>query len=403
MDEPFNALVDLRWMIPGMAGGVENLSRSFLNELRQLDHFNHYSVLLPGEARFDFDIRQNPNFRFIYYETPSYYLERVRYKIMRSLSRWIFNSNYEKNYAPDSLQNPYKKYASVALSMPGFIFPDVYPLKNVLVVPDIQHEFFPQFFEAKVLATRNKNYTDSIHHADHLCAISEFTRQTLIERLDVTPERITTTYLAADPIFNPNRRKSNEKGEIVRKYNLPVGEYLLFPGNTWPHKNHKAAFQALYILKEEYHISPLLVCTGSPKNMHKELVDMLHELRLEDNVRFLGYCPSRDLPSLYEGALMTIFPSLFEGFGMPVVESMLCDCPVVCSNTSCLPEIAGDAALLIDPHSPAEIANAIQRCMTDTALREDMIIRGRKQAAKFSWREFTLQIVNILYRTYNEQ
>ena len=178
--------------------------------------------------------------------------------------------------------------------------------------------------------------------------------------------------------------------------------YRILMRLDWPHKNHKAAFRALHMLKEEYHLDPLLVCTGSAKNMHTDLVDMLREFRLEKNVRFLGYCPSSDLPSLYEGAMATIFPSLFEGFGMPVIESMLCDCPVICSNTSSLPEIGGDAALLVDPNSPDAIADAVRRCMTDTALREDMIVRGRRQAARFSWRKFTLQIVDILNKTNNK-
>lgn len=401
-DNPFAAFVDLRWMVPGLAGGIENLSRSFLNELCQLDHYNYYNVLVPGEVRFDFDTRQNPNIKFMYHETPGYYFDHLGSHVRNFLLRRVLKVDHWRSSEIELLHNLQKKQASIALSVPGYLFPDVYPLKNVLIVPDIQHEYFPQFFERHALAERRKIYTDSIRHADHLCAISEFTRQTLIDHLGIEPGRITTTHLAADPIYHPANRSKKIKGETARKYGLPVGGYLFFPGNTWPHKNHKAAFRALHILKEEHRLDPLLVCTGSAKNMHADLVAMLREFRLEKNVRFLGYCPSSDLPSLYEDAMATIFPSLFEGFGMPVVESMLCDCPVICSNTSSLPEIAGNAALLVDPNSPAAIADAIQRCITDSTLREVMIDRGRRQAANFSWRKFTLQIVDILHKTNSE-
>lgn len=400
-DESFDAFIDLRWMRPGVAGGIENLSRSFLNELRQVDRYNRYTILVPEEVKYDFDTRRNPNMRFTFHETPGYFLDIARLYAERFFFHRIAKTDHWRSPEVDLLQNLHKKHASIALSIPGYLSPDVYPLKNVLIVPDIQHEYFPQFFGDNELAERKKIYTDSIRHADHLCAISEFTRQTLIERLGIAPELITTTHLAADPIYHPDRRKVN-KEETARKYGLPLGEYLFFPGNTWSHKNHKAAFQALHILREEHHLDPLLICTGSAKNMHADLVQLLRELRLEKNVRFLGYCPADDLPALYEGAAATVFPSLFEGFGMPVVESMLCDCPVVCSNTSSLPEIAGDAALLIDPNSPNEIADALRRCMTDSALREMLTLRGRTQAARFSWRKFTLQIVGILHKTNNE-
>ena len=110
--------------------------------------------------------------------------------------------------------------------------------------------------------------------------------------------------------------------QVLDKYGLKRGEYLLFPGNTWPHKNHAAAFQALRVLREAYGLEPLLVCTGSAKEAHGELLARSGDARLGDQVRFLGYCPLDDMPSLYEGAAALLFPSLFEGFGLPLLEAM---------------------------------------------------------------------------------
>jgi glycosyltransferase involved in cell wall biosynthesis len=288
--------------------------------------------------------------------------------------------------------------AEVALSISGYIHPDFYPLLNVLVVPDIQHEYCPEFFSTHDLNERRRVYTDSIRHADHVCAISDFTRQTLIERLGIPPDRVTTTHLAADPLFHPESPYRGKCRGVLKKYDLKAGEYLFFPGHTWQHKNHRAALQALAILRESAHLDPLLVCTGNPKEAHADLLNLIQELRLHDRVRFLGYCPMSDMPALYEGAAALVFPSFFEGFGIPLLEAMWCDCPIVCSNATSLPEVAGDAALFFDPHSPEELALAISRVLTDNKLRQTLIERGHQQSKEFSWHKFTTEIVRILHQ-----
>jgi len=152
----------------------------------------------------------------------------------------------------------------------------------------------------------------------------------------------------------------------------------------------------LSVLQEAYGLEPLLVCTGSPKAAHGELLARIRDLRLDGQVRFLGYCPTQDMPGLYEGAAALVFPSLFEGFGIPLLEAMWCDCPIVCSNATSLPEIAGDAALLVDAGSPDALAHAIHRVLTDDELRHALIERGRRQVTRFSWARFTLAIVRAL-------
>jgi glycosyltransferase involved in cell wall biosynthesis len=288
--------------------------------------------------------------------------------------------------------------AEVALSIPGYIHSDLMPLTNVLVMPDIQHEYCPEFFSGPELDERRRLYTQSAHRAAHICAISEFTRQTLIERLGIAPERVTTTRLAADPIFEPGSPARGDGRRVLDRYGLPSGQYLLFPGNTWPHKNHQGAVEALRVLRDAYGLDPLLVCTGNPRGAEGELRAKIRAAGLEARVRLLGYCPTSDMPALYEGAAALVFPSLFEGFGIPLVEAMWCDCPIVCSNTTSLPEIAGDAALLVDPRSPEDLAHAISRVLTDTATRQALIERGRRQVKGFSWQEFTLAIVSVLHQ-----
>jgi glycosyltransferase involved in cell wall biosynthesis len=265
-----------------------------------------------------------------------------------------------------------------------------------MIVPDIQHEFFPEFFAPDDLAERRRAYTASAKRAARVCAISEFTRRTVIDRFGVPEARITTAHLAADPIFHPGSAARRDTALALARYGLTAGTYLLFPGNTWPHKNHQVAIAALRVLREAHGLDPLLVCTGSPREAHGDLLAKIEEAHLAPRVRFLGYCPQADMPALYVGAAALVFPSLFEGFGLPLLEAMWCDCPVVCSNTTSLPEVAGNAAVLVDPRSPEELAHALSRVLTDVELRRDLIERGRRRAGAFSWAAFTAEILRAL-------
>jgi len=396
-DEPLRAVIDLGWMRPGVAGGIENLSRSFVNHLLQLDRVNRYTVRVPAEARYDFDTRGRSNFNFVTVDGPGAIARRAALSAMRYLHGRL-GIQYWRTPEVEALRRARALGAEVALSVPGYIHPDLMSLTNVLIAPDIQHEYCPEFFSPRDLDERRRLYTASARHASHICAISEFTRQTLIERLGIPPERVTTTHLAADPMFHPHSPAREDGQRVLDKHGLKRGEYLLFPGNTWPHKNHATAFQALRVLREAYGLDPLLVCTGSPKEAHGELLAKIRDAGLGERVGFLGYCPASDMPGLYAGAAALVFPSLFEGFGLPVLEAMWCDCPVVCSNVTSLPEIAGGAALLVDPRSPDELAHALNRVLTEESLRRVLIERGHQRVQGFSWTKFTLAVVSALRR-----
>jgi glycosyltransferase involved in cell wall biosynthesis len=390
--------IDMRWMIPGMAGGLENLARSFMHHLITIDRYNRYTAILPARSRYDFDLRGHDNVRIVSRDSISAYFDRARRRISRALHARLRLDHWE---SPEVVNLRFARSldAEIAYSFPGYIHPDVYPLRQVLMVPDIQHEFFPEFFSEQALEERRRLYGDSIRRADHICAISEFTRQTLIERLGVAPDKITAIPLAADPIFTTCREP---RGDAVRlgKYGLQPGQYLFFPGHTWHHKNHTAAIDALRVLRDRYGLTPTLVCTGGAREAQPLIEQRITASGLQNQVRFLGYCTHDDLPALYRGAKCLIFPSLFEGFGMPVLEAMASGCPVVCSNTTSLPEIAGDAALLIDPSNGDELAEAIYRLIREDELRAELISRGVRQAAQFSWRRHTLETIAVFYRVH---
>ncbi|HEY2943210.1 MAG TPA: glycosyltransferase family 1 protein, partial [Vicinamibacteria bacterium] len=174
--------------------------------------------------------------------------------------------------------------------------------------------------------------------------------------------------------------------------------YLFFPAHTWPHKNHRAAVEALRLLRDRHGLRMRLVCSGNPRQAQPALDAQIAAAGLEAQVRFLGYCPPADMPSLYRGAAALVFPSLFEGFGMPVLEAMASGCPVVCANRTSLPEVAGDAALLVDPEDHEALAEALRRVSTDADLRADLRARGLAHAARFSWRRHVQEVASVFAR-----
>jgi glycosyltransferase involved in cell wall biosynthesis len=404
--EPMRVALDLRWLIPGLAGGIEHVARALLRELLAIDAHNYYTLILPAQTRDAFDLRGHPRVRVNCPESWETIVQRAWLRLRRRLHAALRLDFWE---SPDVLQLRWLRSldARFSYSFPGYTFPDVWGLPQVLMVPDIQHEYCPEFFTPESLEERTRVYRGSIERATHLTAISEFTRQTLIDKLGVPPERVTTILLAADPIFRAAqdeglrgdgsgaREEAAADRDVLHRHDLEAGGYLFFPGHTWHHKNHAAAIAALQVLRERHGLRLPLVCTGGAREAQPAIHEAIKEAGVDGEVRFLGYCERGDLPALYRGAACLVFPSLFEGFGMPVLEAMACGCPVVCSNTTSLPEIAGDAARLVDPRDPDAIAAAIADIVRDGECREAMRRRGFTQAARFSWRRHTLETLRV--------
>ncbi|HWQ04860.1 MAG TPA: glycosyltransferase family 1 protein [Longilinea sp.] len=374
-------LLDLRWMKPGYTGGIESLARAFLNTLLEIDYSNHYTVLIPSEARFDFDLYGHKNFELINCDGPVYFLNRLIEKI---------GLNRDEAFREIIIAG-HDIHCDVALSLAGYTNPDLMRLPTVLVVPDLQHEFFPQYFSAIELDNRKKAFTSSIENAQLICAISAFTRLTIIEKRHIAGERIIVTPLAVEPQFFQPPSPDAQNG-VMKKYGLKPG-YLFYPAATWPHKNHLALIQALQLLRDRMGIRIDLVCSGTAKEAQADISAAIQQNNLTGQVHFLGYVPQEMLGSLFRQAVALIFPSLFEGFGMPLLEAMACGCPVLCSNTSSLPEVAGDAAIFFDPTDPMAIALAIQRLLQNDLARQALIARGKVRVENYSWTRFTLQVL----------
>lgn len=222
------------------------------------------------------------------------------------------------------------------------------------------------------------------NHASRIIAISESTKQDIVNILDINPDKIDVIYLGSS--FNVNSVK-----EYRQTLEMP---YLLFVGNRSMYKNFIGLLKAIHPLLKKYKIK--LICAGG-ELFSKTEIEFMQSLKISDLVERHAI-NDKNLPFLYQNALAFVFPSLYEGFGIPVLEAFACQCPCILSNTSSLPEVADDAARYFDPHSIDDIARAIEEVITDEGLRQSLILKGSLRLSHFSWSKTVNETLQVYDR-----
>ncbi len=276
-----------------------------------------------------------------------------------------------------------------------YLMPYAPGVPSIVTCYDLIPLIYPQYFTAfQRLIFRTAHWL-ALHTARVTLAISEATKNDLVRVFHIDPRRIVVTPLAADAHFQPPSRAEIDR--VKASYALP-DRYLLYFGSNKPHKNVARLVEAFAAsgIKDQG-----LVIAGQWDERYPQAKQMTEQLNVSDRVRFIGPVKDVDLPALYGGAELFVFPSEYEGFGLPVLEAMACGAPVVCGNRSSLPEVAGDAALLCDPHDVTALAQAIERAITDRALNQALRARSLDRAAGFSW-EQTAQQTRQVYRSLLE-
>ncbi len=256
---------------------------------------------------------------------------------------------------------------------------------------DLQHLHFPQFFTPWERMYRELTYRAFCAQARMVVAMSSWGKRDLIEHYGLLPEKIAVVPWA--PVLSAYTRVCHYDFTLLRKkFNLPEA-FIFYPAQTYPHKNHLVLLDALALLHDKFGLTVPLVSSGRLNNFFPTIKKRVRELRLTDQVRFLDFVSPAELQCLYILCRCVVFPTKFEGFGMPLVEAFLAGAPIASSNFPVLAEQAGDAALLFEPDKP----KAILRLWTDESLRKTLIERGQKRVARFSW-ERTARIFRAHYR-----
>jgi glycosyltransferase involved in cell wall biosynthesis len=270
----------------------------------------------------------------------------------------------------------------------------------VTAIHDISYEHLPETFDRRSRFQMKLTIRHTAKRAAHILAPSDFSRQDIINTYNVDPGRISTVPLAASDRYRPIVDDS-ELARAKQKYGLS-GAYVLGVGSIQPRKNLVRLMEGYALLLKKGVDLPPLVLAGRKAWLSDETVEANVYQTIKDKVIFTGFVPDEDLPTLYSGATCFVYPSFFEGFGLPPLEAMQCGTPVIAGDRTSLPEVVGDAAILVDPYSVEAIAAALEKVLADPRLRADLRQRGLERAKSFSWDRTARQTLDIFERIANK-
>ncbi len=268
--------------------------------------------------------------------------------------------------------------------------------KLVATIYDLTFITHPQCHQKRNIQVCLQGTKNAIKNADAIIAISNHTKDDLMEYLNAPEELITVTHLAAGDDYVPIDNVS-ELARIKHKYHLP-DKYILFIGSLEPRKNIKTLVEAFARLPLRLRDEFPLVIAGGKGWMNRDIQKVVLQLGLGPKIFFAGFIDSADISAVYSGATVFAYPSLYEGFGLPILESMSCGTPVISSNTSSMPEVAGDAALLVDPTNVEELSSGLQLLLENESLRCEMINKGLARATLFSWEKCAQETLNVYHQ-----
>ncbi len=351
--------------------GIGTYVRNLLKQLAKQDQATEYVVLCRKDD-FPTVLECGANFRAVADATPGYSIR-------------------EQLQVPLSVR---RERASL-FHAPHYVLPPLTPCRTVVTIHDCIHLRFPQYLPSRFgYAYARAAMWTATHRAARVITVSEASKRDILQYFHIPESRIDVIYNAIDDRFwQPPDAENMERVRQRYQLNAP---FILYAGNIKPHKNLERLIEAFHLLRQEPAMRDVqLLIIGDEISKYATLRRAVHRHKLHKHVRFFGFVPHDTLAALYRLADVFVFPSLYEGFGLPPLEAMASGTPVVTSDVSSLPEIVGDAALLIDPHQPEAIADAMRRLLTDHELRAELGARGLVRAREFSWERSVRRVREI--------
>ena len=347
--------------------GIAQYIIHLIRGLAELDGATEYVVLQSRKDKAPFI--QRPNFRRYPLWTPSHHrLEQVALPLeMRRLRMDLLHS-------------------------PDFIPPFRRNCLSVITVHDLAFLMFPQFM-TRESAKYYGQIDMAVRNTDHIIAVSRSTADDIVRLLGISESRISVIHEAASPLFRPITAPE-PLAQVRARYGVPE-EFILFVSTIEPRKNLPMLLEAFRLVLDRYHSEARLVVVGKLGWLVDESLAAVKRLKLEKDILFLQEVPPEDLLHLYNSARALVMPSFYEGFGLPVLEAMVCGTPVIVSNVSSLPEVVGDAGMLVSPQDVEGMAVAMWRVLNDPRLRDEMRAKGLARAACFSWEKAARQTLEV--------
>lgn len=352
--------------------GPETYEHCLLRALAASPEPHDYEVFCLNQAAADsFGVRQ----------------DNVRFRVLRPQNRWLSMSVT----LPAALARSRVQFYHATLYPPLLS-----PKPLVMTMHGTDMFLHPEFFSKAVRLRLQLLLARGLRKAGQIIAVSQHVRDFLAERFRIADNRLSVVYHGVDPNFRPG--DPDETREVLcQRYGI-ARDYILYAGKLVASKNIHRLVESFVRFRHQTGSDLQLVLAGRTYPKMTTLDEKTWHLAAENNVVRLGQIPHEDLPPLYQGARFTVFPSLWEGFGLPVLESMACGTPVITSNVSCLPEVSGGNALLVDPHSVEALTAALVQLDSDTALRQQLRDQGLQWASRFTWSRTAEQTLDVYRR-----
>ena len=342
--------------------GIGTYIRNLLRHLARIDRDTEY-VLLCSQADLNVPAQLGDNFRAVHEPSPNY---SIREQIHVP---WVLFR--EK---PDVFHAPH------------YVLPPAVPCPSVVTIHDCIHLRFPQYLPNRFAhAYARASMWAAVKRSDRILTVSEASKRDILHYFNVRPDKIVVVPNALDERFGTTPNEA-DIARVRERYQLDH-QFVLYAGNIKPHKNLVRLIEAFEGLRRDGFEDLKLLIIGDEISKWPALRHAVHKYKLHKHVRFLGFLSDETLAALYRLAAVFVFPSLYEGFGLPPLEAMASGTPVVTSNLSSLPEVAGDAAILVNPYDPLAIREGIKRVLTDPALRAELVRKGLARAREFSWED----------------
>ncbi|WP_282939466.1 glycosyltransferase family 1 protein [Paenibacillus sp. RC67] len=279
----------------------------------------------------------------------------------------------------------------------NFTYTPIWKGKTIITIHDLAYMKYPESTSERILKHHSKWVPYSVKKCDHIIADSFQTKQDIISLLNVPDDKIDVIHLAADEHFT----YISNVNPVIKKYSLPE-KYILFVGTLEPRKNLLGLLKSYLILKQNYNYSEKLVIVGAKGWKYNPIFDWVQQNNLEEDIIFTGFIDDADLPAIYSAATVFVMPSIYEGFGLPLLEAMQCGTPVIGSDISSIPEIVEKSGLLIPPDAHSEWADAMHTMITDESLRKHYSRLALDQSSRFTWEKTAEETRSIYYKVLSK-
>jgi len=376
-----NIGIDIRVLARGARTGVEEYTINLLSHLLGLAPKINYQLFYNA-------------FRKVGLEYPWLSLPNVQLKDFKIPNRFFF---FSARYFNQPKIDRLLKKTNIYFNPHFFVAPVSSKCKKIMTFHDLSFEHFPEFFSMRkrlwqkfLMETRKES-----QRADKIIAVSESTKNDLVNLYRVREEKIKVIYSGVGKQFKPQggSYEASQQEIVKKKYNLP-DEFILYFGTIEPRKNISGLIKAFELLRRKHPVR--LVIAGTKGWLYQDIFRAVRESKYRNDIAFTGFVQEDDKPYLYNLAQIFVYPSFFEGFGFPPLEAMACGSPTIVSNNSSLPEVAGDGAIMINPNNIDQLSWTMEMALTDSSLRKHLTKKGLEQAKKFSWDKCARETMEVL-------